>query len=265
MKVSKGTIEEIFKKYKHKVYGLALSITRNTADAEDVVQSVFLKIIDKLHTLRERKYLSTWIYKVSYNEALMDLRKRSGRFKMAKALKSRLKQGVPGLFINWSKMPDEYLLDEEFRQRLDHAIKELPVKYRIPLLLHHVERMHGRDAAAVLRLSPESFKTRLHRAQSALAHAIDGYLADKQEKEGQGVQACGIEQGFLYSYARGYLGEKRKHSFDRHIRDCRGCTSFLKTYNKALKATEWLTCEDMPLELEEKIRSFLKKSTANRT
>lgn len=69
-------LEDTFKKYKNKVYGLALSITHNEKDAEDILQNTFFKIIKNIKGFRGESSLSTWIYKIAYNETLMYLRKK---------------------------------------------------------------------------------------------------------------------------------------------------------------------------------------------
>lgn len=63
--------EEIFREYKDKIYRLALSITHNDKDAEDILQNTYLKIIRNLRNFRNESRLSTWIYRIAYNEALM--------------------------------------------------------------------------------------------------------------------------------------------------------------------------------------------------
>ncbi|MFA5157025.1 MAG: sigma-70 family RNA polymerase sigma factor [Candidatus Omnitrophota bacterium] len=254
-------IEEIFKNYKNKIYGLALSITRNQTDAEDVVQSVFVKIIDNIKELKNREYLSTWIYKIAYNEALMYLRKRSSRFKLIDGFKDGTKKELSGLFVNWSKMPDEQALDVEFRQRVDNAIKQLPIEYRMPLVLHYVERMPGEAAAAVLKLKEASFRTRLRRAEMMLAAETKDYFKDKLEKNEEENPRCSIWEGFVYNYSRGSLGKTRKKAFDRHIKDCRPCKLFLSKYSKAIKVAKFLECRDLPIELEVKIADFIRKKS----
>jgi RNA polymerase sigma-70 factor (ECF subfamily) len=68
--------EEIFIKYKDKVYRLAISIVHNDKDAEDIVQNTFMKILKNLRYFRHQSNISTWIYRIAYNESLMYLRKK---------------------------------------------------------------------------------------------------------------------------------------------------------------------------------------------
>ena len=252
-------LEDIFKKYKNKIYGLALSITHNENDAEDILQNTFFKIIKNIKGFRGESSLSTWIYKIAYNETLMYLRKKRMRIVPLSSLRYSRENTNSGLFINWSKLPDEQLLDAEFKQRLDNTIREMPIKYRLPLVLHNVERLSIRDGSRVLGLKANSFKTRLHRAHNMVKVKITDYFKDKAEKETREDSRCGIWTRFVVDYATGNLDKRRESAFKKHIVDCRGCNSFLDAYKQAIKITNALQCQDLPAELKEKIKTFILK------
>lgn len=256
-------IEKIFKEYKDKVYRLAISIVRNEKDAEDIMQNTFIKVMDNLKSFRNESHISTWIYKITYNEALMYLRKRRSQYNLSNYIQKQTKKKELGLFMNWSKLPDQHLLDGELKDRVNLVIKQMPIKYRMPLLLDSVEGLPLKDIARILRLRINSLKTRLHRAHLMVNSEFSSYLKDKQEEEERNPN-CGVWNGFLYSYARGYLGKKRKNDFEKHIKGCPGCESFLKSYVKAIKFTEGLSCHDLPVELQEKIESFILKMKKKR-
>lgn len=248
-------ISEIFAKYKNKVYRLALSITRNEKDAEDVLQNTFLKVIKNLAFFKKKSQISTWIYRIAYNEALMQLRKRRSGFRLSRASK--------GLFVNWAKLPDQELLDREIKQRVDDSIRQLPIQYRMALLLDNVEGLSLKESARVLNLKINSLKTRLHRARMIVKKDISDYFKDRQIKEEKQSRKCGSWTGFVYDYSIGGLGKGLRGAFRRHIGDCRGCKSFLSSYNKAIRITRALECRDIPDELKYKIETFLPLKNLN--
>ncbi|MDD5730317.1 MAG: sigma-70 family RNA polymerase sigma factor [Candidatus Omnitrophica bacterium] len=250
-------IEEIFKQYKSKVYRLALSITRNEKDAEDIVQNTFLKIAKNLSGFRNESSISTWIYKIAYNEALMSLRKRSSNFRLTGFLTHYAKKIPSGLFVSWPKLPDEQLLDQELRDRIDTAIKHIPIKYRMPLLLHRLENFSVKDAAVIMGLKENSLKTRLHRAYLLIKSEISDYQNDKLPGQLKHGRTCSILTGFVYDYASGRLNEKKQHSFNNHISDCPSCKTFLNSYRKAIRITGALQCQDISPQLQNKIKNFL--------
>lgn len=255
---------EIFNKYKSKIYGLALSITHNEDDAKDIVQNTFVKIIDNLKNFRNESNISTWVYKIAYNEAMMSLRKKSRDFKYKKILKQQESRVPIGLFIDWSKLPDELVIDEEIKERVDDAIRRLPIKYRMALILHNIDDLSLKETAQILKLKENSLKTRLHRGYLKIKDEINRYLKDAEAgkprpEDFESSPRCGIMTGFVLDYARGSLGKERKRGFDKHINDCRNCKDFLKSYSQAIAFTDALCCRDIPYELSKKIESFLLK------
>ena len=248
-------IETIFKEYKNRIYRLGLSITRNEKDAEDVLQNTFLKIIKNLANFKNKSQLSTWIYRITYNEALMQLRKRRSQY--------RIKQANHGMHVNWSKLPDEELVDGEIKQRVDDSIRHLPIQYRMPLILNNQEGLSLKESAQVLNLKMNSLKTRLRRARLIIKQEMTDYFKDRQEKQEQQEKKCGIWSGFVYDYVDGSLGKVRSRAFNRHIKDCLGCRQFLATYDLAIQVTHALECRDMPQELINKIETFLPPGNLN--
>lgn len=253
------TIENVFAQYKSKIFRLALSISRNEKDAEDIAQNTFLKIIRHLDGFRNESALSTWIYKVTYNEALMYLRKRYRNFRLANFLTSPKGMASHSLFVNWAKLPDEQLLDSEFKERVELAIRSLPIKYRMPLLLHHVEALPLKEAAGILNLKLGSLKTRLHRAYLVVKSEMTRYFNDRLARQDASNSTCRIMLSFIYEYAGNRLAPGKQRAFREHIEDCQGCKAFLDTYAQAIRITGALMCQDPPPELQEKIKSFLLK------
>lgn len=250
-------VDTVFNKYKNKVYHLALGITKNEKDAEDVLQNSFIKIIRNLDSFRSESRLSTWIYRIAYNEALMLLRKRYRQSRLSKEFKNSRPETVRGLFINWPKLPSEQLLDKEFQERAEAAIRDMPIKYRMPLLLHHIENLPVKNAALVLGLKPSSFKTRLHRSYMILRDEISSYFKDRLEERKNSDPKCGAWTSFAYDYITKSLKQVRYSAFNKHIEDCPNCRSFLNTYSQAVRITNAMQCHDIPSELRTKIETFL--------
>ncbi len=251
-------INQIFNEYKHRVYRLLLSITRNEKDAEDAMQNTFLKIFKNLKYFKNKSRLSTWIYKIAYNEGLMSLRKRRSQFRLSGNLKASRDTGTSGLFVNWARLPDEQLLDKELKERIDNAVRHMAIQYRLALLLNEVEGFSLKESAAVLGLKINSLKTRLHRARMIIKSDVTDYFRDRQiEKEERKNKSCGIWTDFISSYAHGSLNKDKSIAFRKHIKDCPSCNLFLDAYLKAIDITGALECRDLPDELKDKIQGFV--------
>jgi RNA polymerase sigma-70 factor, ECF subfamily len=177
-------LEPLMERYTARVYRLAHGITRNPADAEEVVQDVFLSLFRKINAFEERAALGTWIYRVATNAALN--KRRGKRSEMEVSLEEQLpRYAADGhrdgdrafLLADWSQAPDEELLSREGRDLLSLAIDALPGPYRAVLILRDVEDLSNEEAAEVLGESVGSVKSRLHRARMALREHMTRSLA----------------------------------------------------------------------------------------
>ena len=178
------SIEVLMERFTPKLYRLAHGITRNAADAEEVVQDVFASIVHKLDTFEGRAALWTWLYRVTTNAALN--KRRGKRHEVEVPLESDLpaykadghRDGDRAfLLADWSQRPDEALLSKEARERLDRALARLPDDYRIIVVLRDVEELSNEEAARVLGESISAVKSRLHRARMALREQLTRHLA----------------------------------------------------------------------------------------
>jgi len=246
-------IKDIFDQYKDKLCRLALSISHNQADAEDITQNAFLKIMKNIGRFRGQSKLSTWMYKITYNEALMYLRKKKRQTRLIEPLK----RSADRIFVNWAKIPDRALLDSELKERIDNVLASMPIQYRIPLLLHAVEALPIKEAAHIMGLKTNTFKTRLNRAHGAIAKEWSKYDRDMPLIEPRNEKTCGRWTGFTSDLVAGNFDKGRYSAFKKHINDCPPCKVFLRSYGEALSLTKALQCRDVPPELRSKIDSFI--------
>lgn len=164
-----AALEALMERYASRVYRLACGITDIRADAEEVVQDVFLSLFRKIHTFEGRAALGSWIYRVTVNAALI---KRRGKREPSPQFR------VTDL-ADRSRTPEEELLSVETRTVLNRLIDALPDHYRAPLVLHDVEGLSNEEAARALGASVAAVKSRLHRARVSLSERLTGYLTPK--------------------------------------------------------------------------------------
>jgi len=253
-------LESLYKEYRNKIYRLAISIVHNDKDAEEVIQNTFIKIMEKMKGFRHESNISTWIYKIAYNEALMYLRKKSRQLRVYNNIGKDAKR-IPGwVFVNWAKLPDKQLLDKELKERLERCFSDMPIKYRMPLLLHQIEGIPLKKSAEILHIKEGSLKTRIHRALLIVRSVLFEYFKDKEEAKELGQEkSCNSWTGFLYSFTKGELDPKTRSAFEKHISGCSNCKKFIDGYARAIAVTEALECKDIPHELKEKMDIFVKK------
>lgn len=159
-----SALDTLMERYASRAYRLAYAITRNHADAEEVVQDVFLNVFRKIATFEGRAALGSWIYRVTANVALTRRRKP----RLPRAEHDAL-QHVEG-----SATPEDYLLSRERRTLAARLLDGLPASYRAVVVLRDVEGLSTREAANAVGASPASVKCRLHRGRAWLRQQLAG-------------------------------------------------------------------------------------------
>ena len=165
---------ELFTTHKNHVYSLCLRMTANVAAAEDLTQDCFIQVFRKLGTFRGDSALSTWIYRVAVNTALMHFRKKA-----LKQVSLDHKPDMPGERIDLAQK-DGRLTGTVDRLALARAISDLPHGYRTIFLLHDVQGYGHHEIAKLLRCSVGNSKSQLHKARMRIREAL---LAGKQAPE----------------------------------------------------------------------------------
>jgi len=169
------------------IYRLALKMLANSQDAEDVLQSTFLKAYQHLGEFEARSSLSTWLYRIAVNETLMLLRKRRPEVPLSDEEVDSL-EGItyPGIRLQvWEDLPEENLLSSEARAVLDRAIQHLPEILRVVFLLRDVEGLSIQETVEALGVSESAVKTRLLRARLRLRDELSSYFGRRGVKRRQ--------------------------------------------------------------------------------
>lgn len=179
-----AAIEALIARHADRVFRVALGITRNHADAQEVVQDVFITILRKPTSFAGRAALSSWIHRVATNAAL---NKRRGK---RRDLETSLDASMPafqadghragdGAYVlaDWTRNPEDELLAGESRATLEQAIADLPAHYRAVLTLRDVEGLTNEEVADMLGATVPCVKSRLHRARMAVRERLTGYWA----------------------------------------------------------------------------------------
>lgn len=160
------------------IYHLALKILRNPQDAEDVLQESYIKALRALPNFEGRSTLSTWLYRIAVNEALMLLRKRRVNLVSVED-ETDEDDEQPGMVLtDWVGLPEDELLSAESRQRLEAAVDTLPDTLRIVFMLRDVEGLSIRETAELLGLTETAVKTRLLRARLKLRNQLSIYFGE---------------------------------------------------------------------------------------
>jgi RNA polymerase sigma-70 factor (ECF subfamily) len=167
-------------KYSGQVYRLALKMLQNSQDAEDILQETFIKAYKALPNFEGRSSLSTWLYRIATNEALMFLRKkRPMQVSVDEPIKNDEGDERPRQIIDWCCLPENELMSTEARANLDLSVQQLPESLRAVFLLRDIEGLSTRETAEVLDISESAVKTRLSRARFRLRELLSTYYSER--------------------------------------------------------------------------------------
>jgi RNA polymerase sigma-70 factor (ECF subfamily) len=172
--------------FRSKIFQYALMMCGHREDAEEVAQDTLFKVFENFDQLREPERVRAWVFRIARNACYMKRRKSVFAPAQELSLEDFLPHSEQGgghrrlEIADWSALPDDQVLRSELRDVIHRAIQELPEIYRAAILLRDVEELSTDEAAEVLDISPESVKTRLHRARLAVRQKLDGYLRGVQ-------------------------------------------------------------------------------------
>jgi len=173
-----AAFSELISRYSEKAHNLAMRITRNQEDAEEVLQDVFITVFRKIASFKGESAFSSWLYRITVNTAFMKLRKR----KQTAAIS--LEEITPNEKESWvanrSDAADvNYLCSRhQLRSELDEAIQKLPEEYRIIFVLRDVDGLSNQEVGEILEISIPAVKSRLHRSRLMLRKSLSKFYAD---------------------------------------------------------------------------------------
>jgi RNA polymerase sigma-70 factor (ECF subfamily) len=170
--------------YSGPIYRMALKMLGVSTDAEDVLQNTFLKAFQHLKDFEGRSSLSTWLYRIASNEALMLLRKHRSEITLTDTAPEDDDPGdfFPTQFTDWCCLPEEEFLSVESKAALDRAVEHLPETQRIVFILRDIEGLSIQETSQVLILSEAAVKTRLLRARLGLREELSTYYGERLKK-----------------------------------------------------------------------------------
>lgn len=183
----------------------ARSILKNREDAEDTVQSAYLKAFAAIGGYAGRSSLSTWLTRIVINDALTCARAIRRR-------RSRLERSPGAIIDDYSEMlmrgsmpasPDSALAREQIRHLLEDAIGQLPESFRTVFMLRDVEHCAVADVARMLGIPAATVKTRHLRARRRLRELL-----------GPGAGKAGSGMSLVHPRAAGRIDAGRRNSAD---------------------------------------------------
>jgi RNA polymerase sigma-70 factor, ECF subfamily len=168
----------LINQYDRHIYRLALNITGNQEDAEDVLQDSFLKAYTNLAQFQGNSRFYTWLVRIAVNEALMKLRKRRGTswVSLDEPVETEDRSVMPQEIADWADNPEESYARAELQDILNQTMQKLEPQFRTVFVLRDVENLSTEETAKMLGLSVPAVKSRLLRARLKLRELLNKYF-----------------------------------------------------------------------------------------
>lgn len=170
------------------LYSLALRLTRNEADAEDLVAESVIKAWTSLPSLEDPGRFKPWLFRILHNRFVSDYRKKSVRpseISLDESAESGDREEVASLliqqpdeFVNWWANPEQTFFNHLLGEDIARAIECLPEAFRVTVLLVNVEGLTYDEAGEVLEVSPGTIRSRMNRGRTLLQKALWQHARD---------------------------------------------------------------------------------------
>jgi RNA polymerase sigma-70 factor (ECF subfamily) len=164
---------ELVETHSERVYRALRRFGLDADEAGDVAQEVFLRAWRGLDRFEGRAQLSTWLYRIAFNEAQRRLSQRRAAAAPADPDGADPIAAIPD---SPDHGPDARALERELGEAVDAALAQLPPALRAAVILRDLEGLSTDEAAAATGVRPAAFKSRLHRGRLALRPLLTPYL-----------------------------------------------------------------------------------------
>ena len=172
----------LVEKYKRMVHRLAMQITKNHEDANDVMQETFIKVYQSIHTFRQEAAFETWVYRIAVNEALNFVKRRERRRESSLETTDESEFTTEVLRKAEIKNDPEIQAEKaELRHWVTKAVNSLSLKHRIVVILHELEGLTHAEIASILNCSEGTVRSRLHYARKQLRSLLKPYVDSTYE------------------------------------------------------------------------------------
>ena len=165
--------EELILKHEKIVYNLALRMMNHSEDAMDISQEVFLKAYRSLTNFDERSAFSTWLYRITHNTCIDEIRKRKGKqtYSLEEDLESE-DGSMQRQVADDGDTPEESLMRKEEKSEILHALDTLSEEHKAAIILRDVKGLSYEEIAEILELSLGTVKSRINRARNQLTSEL---------------------------------------------------------------------------------------------
>ena len=181
-KVAQGdhaAFEELVTRHQYAVVGTVAKMLGNPSEAEDIAQQVFLRLWKSASRYKPTAKFTTYLFTITRNLVFNETRRKSRRGEQS--LDEQTEDWHQQFQEEGHNRPDEQVLQAELQGAVDQAIRGLPDKQRMAVVLRRYEKMPYEEIASVLGISVSAVKSQLFRARTSLRESLEPFLGENPE------------------------------------------------------------------------------------
>ena len=179
-KGGKRAFAQLVEIHSEAIYRVSFRMLNDAQDAEDILQETFIKAFRYLPTFEGRSQLSTWLYRIAINEALMLIRKRKpDTTSIDEEIETDQDGFIPRQIVDFCCLPEDTFDNRETQAAISRAVDRLSPANRATFILRDISGLSTKETADTLQISESAVKTRLLRARLELREALSGYFSDR--------------------------------------------------------------------------------------
>ena len=165
----RALFEILMRRHNQRLYRTARAVVKDEVEVEDVMQQAYINAFTHLHQFEERSQFSTWLTRITLNEAFGRRRKMRPPEDAGESMDT-IRSPQPD--------PERQAYAEELRRVLEDAVDTLPDSYRTVFMLRDIEGLSTQETGDGLGLGEEAVKTRLHRARAMIRQAVTARIGE---------------------------------------------------------------------------------------
>lgn len=163
----------LIERYQNMVYSLALKLLKNTEDAEEMAQDTFIKAFQKLDMYEGKSKFSTWLYSITYNACISELRKRHIQFSSLEEQRfSDQDEMKMNSYLSETKKEDQ-------EKYLNLALSKLPEDDQVLVTLYYYENQSMDEISMITGLTVSNIKVKIHRARKKMYELLHELLKEE--------------------------------------------------------------------------------------
>jgi RNA polymerase sigma-70 factor (ECF subfamily) len=248
-------LETLLVRYQPRLYRFGLRMCGNVEDAGEIAQQSLIAMARSLGDFRGDSSMSTWLYTIARRFCLK--KRRRSRF----APEQEESLDTPGTdavyrLADPAPSPEQAAANQELASALSRAIGALDRAHREVLILRDVEGLPAAQVAAIIGVSVDAVKSRLHRARVAVRQELAPLLGDPARKPSRGA-ACPDVLTLFSQHLEGDIDRSVCERMEAHLAQCRRCSDACESLKRMLALCRQLPAPDVPASIAASVHAAI--------